>query len=443
MACDSVRTGRASVRRRRWSAAGSAGAPPSNPPTRRSPRPVGVDRQARVVGHRAGRRCARAAGGAEAAAVGGDGEAARRAGPPAALRVPDSRRARPLRVGRHRAAAMRAGGDLPAIGVHERRRREGAPAVARARRAPCRGRRPGRPCARAPPRCRRARPPRSTRQHTQVSPPRAWSMPLHARAPLGHARDVGGASGARPRGCRSSATSTVPSAATARSVERVRDRPVLVHAQRRARSVRPPSSERDRRRSDANSVPSGLGLADDQRRRPRRPAPTARPGAWWSESTDESRRVDAHRRGAASPGRRDVERVGRGPPGRPTRRSAGRRRRRPPPAPETCTSWPPAGCVELEPRRPSVGRRRPRGDGQRRQRRSASASDPEVRERRALISTSTASAAVERAAVARARRSAGWRRPRPPTRRRSRRSGCGPRRTRRGSTACSRSRRAR
>ena len=101
-----------------------------------------------------------------------------------------------------------------------------------------------------------------TRQQTHVSP--AGSCATRSRRdPRSVTRATQVAVRLAPSRLSIHATSTVPSGVTARSSNECEiGRSSLTR--RGASKERPPSSERDRNRSDANSPPTGLGLLDDQ-----------------------------------------------------------------------------------------------------------------------------------------------------------------------------------
>ena len=100
----------------------------------------------------------------------------------------------------------------------------------------------------------------STRQHTQVSSPTFRIDSTRVPASTTRASQVAGSE--RPSWPSIQVTSTVPSAATARpSKECEIGRSSFTRSG--ASNVRPPSSERESRKSEANSVPLGLGFSDD------------------------------------------------------------------------------------------------------------------------------------------------------------------------------------
>ena len=102
----------------------------------------------------------------------------------------------------------------------------------------------------------------STRQHTQVSSP-TLRMPS-TRVPCSTTRATQVAGSLRPSWLSIHVSSTVPSAATASPSNECEMGRSSFTRSGAARSVRPPSSERESCRSEAKSVPSGLGFPDDQ-----------------------------------------------------------------------------------------------------------------------------------------------------------------------------------
>ena len=232
--------------------------------------------------------------------------------PLAPFRVPGGVH-RALAVHRHLAAAVRAAGDLPAIIVYPHGPLERA-ARRRARGpAPCRGCRRERPCARARPRRRpgrRARRRGSRRRSRRRDGPRAPArVPRRARGPT----QVAAFSG--PSRLSIHDITTVPSAVTAMpSKEWEMGRSSLTR--RWPSQLRPPSRERDRRRSEAKSTPAGLGGRTTRRHRGRRRG--RRPAA--ASGGGPRRRA---RRDSPAPGGRPHRPLGprrgscRGPPRRP------------------------------------------------------------------------------------------------------------------------------